>query len=158
MRDAIVIGHSTNLQKMTESGAPVVIDETSDASVLLSLENLLKQNAVTLDRLNKEITKKSEMLSSALINDEGYRDLLDKVKKINKERLALRYKIMCKQENKPLIEDVKNLKADRKELRGAQSDYLRELQRMSGATQLELFDSTVMEIVTTYKLVKMRKR
>lgn len=131
--------------------------ENNEAQVLLDLESLIKTNVDNLSRAKSEIKKLNEMVESALMNDEAYRTAKEDSTKTNKQRLSIKVAILSQPANKQLVEKIKELKEETKGATGAQSDYLREYHRMSGSTQLELFDGQMMEIVPVYKLIKRGK-
>ena len=151
----------------TQTDEPTVIDadvvsstvtetpsDTNAAQVLLDLEQLIKTHVSNIDKGKAELKKQREMLASALENDETYRQHNEEAKKAVKQKAATKYQIMQQPQNKQLAAKVKEVAADIKEADGALSDYLREYQRMSGATEIETDDGQVREIVYTAKLVK----
>jgi Skp family chaperone for outer membrane proteins len=143
----------------TTDEAPAVVDaqivpETNATQVLLDLEQLIKTNVANIDKGKSELKKQREMLASALENDETYRLHNEEAKKAAKTKMQTKYQIMQLPQNKQLAEKVKSVAADIKEADGALSDYLREYQRMSGATEIETDDGQIREIVYTAKLVK----
>jgi hypothetical protein len=131
--------------------------EPNGAQVLLDLEQLIKTHVANIDKGKAELKKQREMLSSALENDETYRQHNEEAKKAAKTKAQTKYQIMQLSQNKQLAEKVKSVTADIKEADGALSDYLREYQRMSGSTEIETDDGVVREIVYTAKLVKRSK-
>lgn len=124
------------------------------AQVLIDLEQLIKTNVANIDKGKSELKKQREMLASALENDETYRLHNEEAKKAAKAKMQTKYQILQLPQNKQLAEKVKSVAADIKEAGGALSDYLREYQRMSGATEIETDDGQIREIVYTAKLVK----
>jgi hypothetical protein len=124
------------------------------AQVLLDLESLIKTHISNLDKGKAELKKQREMLSSILENDETYRLHNDEAKKAAKTKAQTKYQLMQLPQNKQLSEKVKSIAAEIKEQDGALSDYLREYQRMSGATEIETDDGQIREIVYVAKLVK----
>jgi len=124
------------------------------AQVLLDLETLIKTHIANLDKGKAELKQQREMLSSILDNDETYRLHNDEAKKAAKTKAQTKYQLMQLPQNKQLAEKVRSIAAEIKEQDGALSDYLREYQRMSGATEIETDDGVIREIVYVAKLVK----
>jgi hypothetical protein len=124
------------------------------AQVLLDLESLIKTHIANIDKGKAELKKQREMLQSVLENDETYRMHNDEAKKAAKTKAQTKYQLMQASQNKQLADKVKTIAAEIKEQDGALSDYLREYQRMSGATEIETDDGTIREIVYVAKLVK----
>lgn len=98
------------------------------------------------------------MLQSALENDETYRLHNEEAKKAAKTKSQTKYQIMQQPQNKQLAEKVRGIAEEIKEADGALSDYLREYQRMSGATEIETNEGEIREIVYVAKLVKKSSR
>lgn len=149
----------------TTDEAPIVdadvVPQTADpnaAQVLLDLEQLIKTHVANIDKGKAELKKQREMLTSALENDETYRLHNEEAKKTAKVKAQTKYQIMMQSQNKQLAEKVKSVAADIKEADGALSDYLREYQRMSGATEIETDDGVIREIVYVAKLIKKSPR
>jgi hypothetical protein len=124
------------------------------AQVLLDLETLIKTHIANIDKGKAELKKQREMLSSVLENDETYRLHNDEAKKAAKTKAQTKFQIMQLPANKALYEKVKDIAAEIKEQDSALSDYLREYQRMSGASEIETDDGVVREIVYIARLVK----
>ncbi len=133
-------------------------DQDNGATVLIDLENLIKTNVQNIERAKAEKKKLSEMLSSALENDETYRLHSTGAKAATKLKAQTKVSILSLASNKQLAEKVKTLSQEIKESKGALSDYLLEYKRISGSTQLELFDGSIREIVQTATIIKPFKR
>lgn len=140
----------TNEINPETSTAPI----TNDATVLLSIESLIKEHAAAIDKGRSELKKYREMLESALLNDETYRLHSEKVKEAVKIKSATKSQIMQIPENKVLAEKVKELAGGVKDAQNELSDYLREFLRISGSNEIEGEDGEIHEIVSTAKLVK----
>jgi len=133
-------------------------DPSPEVDTLIELENMVKGGVEQIDRLTSEIKKLTEMMASACLNDEAFRKADEEVKRLTKERQKAKYAILQQPATKQLYEKLQDLKQEKKELTGAQSEYLREYKKISGSNQLELFDGSVMEIITVHKLIKARKK
>jgi hypothetical protein len=130
----------------------------NSAQVLLDLESLIKTHIANIDKGKAELKKQREMLSSVLLNDETYRTHEEEAKKASKTKAQTRFQIMQLQGNKVLADKVKEIALEIKEQDAALSDYLREYQKMSGATEIETDDGVIREIVYVAKLVKKSSR
>lgn len=131
----------------------MIPDDTE--AVIVSIDELSKTHAQTIERLTEDIKNGREMINDALAGDPSYHEISEKVKTLNKERMRIRTGILSLPGNAQIVDKVKKLTQERKEKQLALSDYLLELERMTGATQLELFDGTVYEI---QKVATLRKR
>lgn len=136
-------------------------EQTNDAATaetVLELEQMIKTNVATLDRNKNELKKLKEMLESALLNDEPYRQAMEKVKEAAKEKGKAKATVMEVQATKQLADKVKDMSQENKELVQAQSEYLREYARLSGTNEIEGEDGEVREIIYVAKLIKKAKR
>ena len=131
--------------------------ENPNSEVIQSIDELSKFHAQSLERIIEEIKKLNQMLSDGFKNDANYAKVSDKIKELGKERLVIKNRIMELPGNIEIASKLKSLRAEKKEKQLSLSDYLLELERMTGANQLELFDGTIYEIVKTAKLLKKKK-
>ncbi len=131
---------------------------TNPATILLDLEQTIKNHIAEIDKRKSELKSEREMMESALMNDETYRTHSEEAKKAAKVKLKTKFQILQLPVNKHLADKVKELASEIKELDGALSDYLREYQRMSGSSEIETDDGEVREIIYIAKLVKKSSR
>jgi hypothetical protein len=139
---------------MNNPNDPTPTQPDNSAQVLLDLETLIKTHIANIDKGKAELKKQREMLSSVLLNDSTYKLHEDESKKAAKVKSQTKYQIMQLPGNKALSDKVKEIASEIKEQDAALSDYLREYQRMSGATEIETDDGIIREIVYVAKLVK----
>lgn len=142
-------------QTLTDQGAPV--ETSTDATMILELESMIKNSLTTIDRNKSELKKLKEMLESALTNDEGYTDASEKAKEAAKIKGKAKLNVLANPATKQIDEKIKDLSADIKELNLGLSEYLREYQRLSGASEIEGEDGEIREIVYTAKLIKKKR-
>lgn len=128
--------------------------DESGADVILNLEQMIKTNVASIDKNKTELKREREMLESALLNDETYREHNEKAKEATKQKAKTKQQIMQQPANRALGEKVKEIAAEMKAANSALSDYLREYGRMSGTNEIETDDGVVREIVYVAKLVK----
>lgn len=143
---------------MQNSNDPAPSEETvskgSQVEVLLSLETLIKNHISRIDKLQEEAKKQKEMLDDSFNNDPVYKEHAEKAKEAAKVKGATKLQIAKQPSVSQLTAKVKDMTSELKELRNSLSDYLKEYQRMSGATEIEGEDGEFREIVSTVKLVK----
>jgi seryl-tRNA synthetase len=129
--------------------------EAADQStVFLSVENLIKQNLNTLDTLQVQFRDQKEMVDNVLENDPTYRQHLETANEANKVKSATRSQIMKRPDVMNVAEKMKAIKEEMKETQATLSDLLQEYQRISGSNVIEREDGSILEIVSTSKLVK----
>lgn len=129
-------------------------DEKTSAQVLVDLESMIKTHISTIDKSKGELSKLKDMLDGIFENDETYRTHTEKAKEAAKLKSLTKSQLLKQPEARDLAQKIKELQSSIKDLDLALSDYLREYQRMSGSTEIELEDGEVREIVYTAKLVK----
>jgi hypothetical protein len=125
---------------------------------LLSLEDLVKNHAVGIDKLAVEIRQVKEMYDDSFDNNPTYREHMDKVKEVTKAKNALKMQIAKQPSVAQLEQKLKDMRFDLSEKKKTMSDLLLDYKEQTGALQLELFDGQVLEIVSTAKLVKKGSR
>ncbi len=133
------------------------LSDTNQATVLLNLEEMIKNNFDSLDKLNGELKKLREMFEDTFNNNPTYREHTEKVKEANKAKSSVRQQISKQPSVAQLADKIKSLRLDMKEREASLSDYLQEYQRMTGVNQIETRDGQVLEIINTSRLVKKSK-
>ena len=68
--------------------------EENQATVLLSLEELIKNHIASIDTLRDELKKHREMFADSFVNNETYREHEAKVKEANKAKSQARENIL----------------------------------------------------------------
>lgn len=126
----------------------------TDATVLLSLEEMIKNNISAIDKLNDELKKQRQMFADNFINDATYREQEEKAKEAAKIKNQTRQQILKQPAIATIAEKIKSVSQDLRERKAALSDYLLEYQRMTGATEIEDNDGQLRTIVNDAKLVK----
>lgn len=137
---------------------PVVQEGSDQATVLLSLENLIKNNIASIDKLREETRKHKQMLEDSFMTDAVYQEHLKLAKEAAKVKSATRAQILKMPQNVQLSNKIKNMTTELKDKQYALSDYLLEYQRMTGVNEIEGEDGEVREIVNTAKVVKRFKK
>ena len=133
------------------TGAP---DLTSDATVLTSLDELIKATVASMDKLRVELKKQKEMLEDGYANDPVYHENDEQAKAAAKKKNETKQNILKQPAMQVIANKVKTLAAEIKDKQFSLSDYLLEYQRLSGANQIEVGNGEVLEIVNTAKVVR----
>lgn len=145
-----VLGEVTDAE-VVEGDAP---DLTSDATVLTSLDELIKATVTSMDRIRVEMRKHKEMLEDAYNNDPVYRENAEQAKAAAKKKNETKQNILKQPAMQTIANKVKTMAAEIKEKQFSLSDYLLEYQRLSGANQIEIGDGEILEIVNSAKVVR----
>lgn len=127
---------------------------TNDATVLLSLEEMIKNNIASIDKITMELREKRHMFVDTFQNDPTYKEHEEKAKEANVTKLQTKQQILKQPAVMQVAEKIKSMSADLKERKAALSDYLLEYQRLTQATTIEDLDGNVREIINDAKAVK----
>lgn len=125
------------------------------ADTIIALEELIKSHVKIIMELKEEKRQKLDMLNDSYKGDSAYKDLDENAKAARKKAQELKKQILATKQH--LSNEIDELKSDLKEKQAALSEYLLEYKRISGFTQLELFDGVVGEIVLSAKLIRAKR-
>ncbi|MDD4785036.1 MAG: hypothetical protein PHH12_01080 [Candidatus Shapirobacteria bacterium] len=121
---------------------------------LLNIESLINSSTARFDVLQKEYQEQKSMLDSILDSDVEYQELAEAAKKQAKLKTIAKQKVMIRPEAAQLVEKIKDVQIQLKELKTAMSDYLAQFVILSGTNQIEGADGVLRQIIYTAKLVK----
>lgn len=126
---------------------------SSDAVLLVRIEEMIKTHLAQIDNLQEEITKYRDMVNDIFLNDETFQEHDKVAKEATRIRSSTKQQIMKRPDTADLSNKLKSLKSEQKELKEGLSDYLREYQRLSGSNEIEGEDGQLRQIVFVAKLV-----
>lgn len=141
-------------QTIEETPTPEEQSSSSDAVLLVRIEEMIKTHTSQIDTLQGEITKLRDMVNDVFVNDETFQEHDKVAKEAARIRTNTKKEIQKRPEVADLINKLKDLKLEQKELKEGLSDYLREFQRLSGLNEIEGEDGQIREIVFVAKLVR----
>ncbi|KKS97594.1 MAG: hypothetical protein UV73_C0007G0037 [Candidatus Gottesmanbacteria bacterium GW2011_GWA2_43_14] len=144
---------NTDNPDLPESVSPDEIPG-QDASVMLNLEQLVKNHLTQIEQTKDKLKKHREMLDDIFLNDPTYQEHDKKAKEAVKVKSATRSELLKRTDVADLNNKVKEMKISVKELQEALNEYVREYQRLSGVNEITDDKGNVMEIVYTVKLVR----
>lgn len=140
---------------VSDTTGPSSSQAASDqATVLMSLDELIKSHIASLDRLSEERKKSQEMIADGLNNDAQFKEVSDKAKEAAKAKSQARQQLMNRAGIIEIANKLKSMTGEIKEKQMSLSDYLLEYQKMAGVNQVEGYDGEVREIVQVARLVK----
>jgi len=125
----------------------------NQASVSLSLENLIRGHLSTIERLKKEIGEHTDTLNNVLANDPTYAQHEEEAKKAIKQKTATKAEVMKRPDVMQVNSKIKAAREDIKEQAQTLSELLAEYARSTGLDSIETEDGKVKKIVMTAKLV-----
>lgn len=130
---------------------------SNDATLLLSVEEMIKSHLSQINKLSEEIKKHKEMIDDVFGSDQTFQEHDKIAKEANGVKSKTKSEIMKRPGVLDLANKLKDLRSEKTELNEGLSDYLREYQRLSGSNQFQGEDGEVREIVLIPKLVKKSK-
>jgi hypothetical protein len=131
---------------------------TDQLDEFLNLEELIKTYIVKIETLEKDLREKSQILKDTFESDAIYKEHADKAKEANRIKSATKQQILKQPTNQEMDQKVKDLKFDLSEQRAVLADYLTQYQQKTGASQIEMADGDIMEIVTVVRLSRRSSR
>lgn len=134
------------------------LQDDNQATVLLSLESLIKSNITSTDKLRNEVKEQRQMLEDVFLNNATYQEHLKIAKEAAKVKSATRSQLMKQPSVMAIANKVKGISSDIKEHQAALSDYLQEYQRLTGASEIEGEDGELREIINSSKVIKRTAR
>lgn len=139
---------------VSQSSVEDTTESSDQATILLSLEQLIKNHIASIDKLKEEAKKHRQMLEDAFMNDAVYQEHMKLAKEAIKVKSATRAQILKQPANVMLSSKLKNMTTELKDKQYALSDYLLEYQRMTGVNEIEGEDGEIREIVNSAKVIK----
>jgi hypothetical protein len=124
------------------------------AEEIITLESLIKSHVNSLDQLKDELKTKREMYKDSFTNNPTYREYELMAKEATQEKLRVKMEIAKKSDVAKLEQEIKDIRFDIKESKKTLSSLLLEYKERTKATQLELFDGQLFEIVQTATIIK----
>ncbi|HOZ81003.1 MAG TPA: hypothetical protein PK370_02160 [Candidatus Woesebacteria bacterium] len=129
-------------------------NQQPNAATLLNIENLIKSHDIKLNTLSDELKVQKEMLNDVLENDTAFQEASKEAKKFAKQKTVAKAQVIARPEVKTIVEKIKDIQSQTKELKVALSDYLAQYVTISGINQIEGEDGILRQIVMSAHLVK----
>lgn len=128
--------------------------QSDNLTTMLSLEELIKNHIESIDKMREELKAQKEMYEDSFNNNPTYREHVEKVKEANKGKSSVRSQIAKQPSVSSLEQKIKDIRFEISEQNKTLSDLLQDYREQTKATQIELRNGQVMEIVSTSKLVR----
>ncbi len=125
---------------------------------VLDLTTLINDYDKTMGELKAQLREQKQMVKDALEGDQEYHEISEKVKALNKEKNAIKQRILKTPAVETVMAKVKDLQIELKDMEDKLSGYLQEYQRMAGTSVIEGTDGELRQIVPVYHLVKKPKQ
>jgi seryl-tRNA synthetase len=124
---------------------------------VLDLTTLINDYDKTMGELKNQLKEQKSMIKDAFENDQEYHEIAEKVKELNRQKNAIKQRILKTPAVETVMAKVKDLQADLRDMEDKMSGYLQEYQRVSGTNVIEGVDGELRQIVPVYRLVKKSK-
>lgn len=141
---------------MDDQTTEQTLNPQQQALSIMSVEEKINTTLSDLSKLKEETREVKSSYDDHFNNDAKYRELHEKVQEANKLKTQYKQEMAKQPAIAELGEKLTGMKSEQKDLQEALSDYLREYNRLSGATQFETNDGDILQIVNTFKLVKQK--
>jgi hypothetical protein len=129
-------------------------DKPGAAMSMLDLTSLINDYVKTIDETKKQLREQRQMVKDTFENDQQYHELAEKVKNLNKEKVAIKQKLLKTPAAEAAIVKIQDLQAEVKDMDDKLSGYLQEYQRVAGTNMIEGTDGEIRQIIPVYRLVK----
>jgi len=139
---------------MTDISPPADESSPQDASIMLNLEQMIKNHLTQIDKTKENLKKHQEMLADIFLNDPTFQEHDKQAKESAKIKNATKSELLKRTAVADLSAKVREMKITVKESQGALNEYVREYQRLSGVNEITDEKGNVLEIVYTVKLVR----
>lgn len=144
----------TDTQITVQATVPDDSAPQNQATVLLSLEELIKRHISSIEKLQVESKKHKEMFDDAFENSPVYRENSEKAKEAQKLKSTTRQEILKQPQMIQLADKIRTMREEMKDLKLALSDYLVEFQRLSGLKEIQDEQGEFREIINSAKAIK----
>ncbi len=132
------------------------IDSMVDMTVL-DLTTLINDYDKTMGELKAQLREQKQMIKDALEGDQEYHEFSEKAKELNRQKNAIKQRILKTPAVETVMTKVKDLQLELKDMEDKLSGYLQEYQRIAGTSVIEGTDGELRQIVPVYRLVKKSK-
>ena len=128
-------------------------DETSsDTSVMLETESVIKRYLRQISELGEQIREKSSQFKDSFSNDAEFHTVDTEVKEIQKKLKKAKDKVTNLASSKQMSQEIKDLRDDLKNAKEILSTYLQKYVTETGLNTIETDEGKVLKIVPVYKL------
>lgn len=125
---------------------------------VFDLTTLINDYDKTMRELKEQLREQKQMVKDALEGDQEYHEFSEKVKELNRQKTAIKQRILKTPAVETVMAKVKDLQTELKDMDDKLSGYLQEYQRVAGTNVIEGTDGELRQIVPVYRLVKKPKQ
>ncbi|MDO8608991.1 MAG: hypothetical protein Q7R95_00425 [bacterium] len=148
-------------KKMAEPESITSVQEgeivSEEKNSVLDITTLINDYSKTLDEMKNQLREQRQMIKDAFENDQQYHELSEKSKNLNKEKNAIKQRILKTPAAEAAVAKAKDIQTELKDMEDRLSGYLQEYQKITGTNLIEGTDGELRQIVPVYKLVKKSK-
>lgn len=145
---------TVNEYQEPEKDGVEIVDTGNQVAYLQNLQNSINLQIARIEQLKEEMTPVKEMINSILENDPMYLELDQKAKDAATEKGKRKKELMSLPQAKTLVDKLRTLSEDLKEVNSATSQYLAEYKELTGSNEFEGRDGELRQIVFNAKLVR----
>jgi len=124
---------------------------------LIAIESLINSYNLKFDSLSSELKQHKAMLQGLFDNDSEYQQLEKDYQKTSKLKSVVKQKVKNQPNALGIIDKIKDIQGQVREIKVALSDYLSQYVAVSGIKEFEGPDGVLRQIIYTAKLVRKNK-
>jgi len=130
------------------------IQTQQDLDNVRTMEDLIKKHVESIGRMKEELKAIREQFEDSYNNNPTYREASEKAKEHSKSKAQIKAEILKQPSVTQLNQKMKDLRFDVREQQRTLSELLINYRQVTGATQLELFNGVIGDIVLSAKITK----
>lgn len=144
-------------QEPTQQSPQPETEAPRGSLTIVELTSIINRYEVDIAKVKDSLKMQSGMFKDAFNGDAEFHDMDMKVKEMNKQKNAIKQRILKTPAMEAVVAKIDELKSELKDAQETLSGYLEEYQRVSGTNIIEGENGEIKEIVPVYKLVKRGK-
>lgn len=148
------IEDGVQIKKDSQEETSTVDNPEKKAEMILRLDQLIKGYLVDIKKMKEKMREQKEIVNNSFQNDAEYQEVDKQVRELNKKKLDIKQRILNQKENVHMREEMASINDEIKEAQTALSDYLKEYERLTQATEFETDDGELFQILHDVKLKK----
>lgn len=151
---------TNNTNTQPEEAEVIETPETSaprGSLTIVELTTIINRYEADIAKVKEGLKMQNGMFKDAFGGDKEFHEMDMKVKEMNKQKNAIKQRILKTPAMEAVVAKIDELKSEIKDAQETLSGYLEEYQRVSGTNIIEGENGEIKEIIPVYKLVKRGK-
>ena len=124
---------------------------------MIELTTIINRYVADIEKAKEDLKMQNGMFKDSFSGDAEFHDIDMKAKELNKQKNAIKQRILKTPALEAVVAKIDELKTELKDAQEMLSGYLEEYQRVAGTNIIEGENGEIKEIIPVYKLVKRGK-